>query len=126
MVADGYTRDVGRETKTSLRNLTTSELRRRKGRAMSMMKNKDVLSFGFDEYLVVPMELTSESRKNERNESCNKRLVEFDEWQDETDAMLCGDENERNMVRTRDLNVCGRIYIRICIKNLSFLSITSS
>ncbi|EFN62349.1 hypothetical protein EAG_01539 [Camponotus floridanus] len=65
---------------------------------MSMMKNRDVLSFGFDEYLVVPMELTSESRKNERNESCNKRLVEFDEWQDETDAMLCGDENERNMV----------------------------
>lgn len=33
-----------------------------------MMKNRDVLSFGFDEYLVVPIELTSESRKNERNE----------------------------------------------------------
>lgn len=119
MVADGYTRDDGRETKTSLRNLTTSdELRRRKGRAMSMMKNRDVLSFGFDEYLVVPMELTSESRKNERNENCNKRLVEFDEWQDETDAMLCDDENERNMMRNMNEkleNVCGRIYIRICV-----------
>lgn len=34
MIADGYTRDDGEETKTSPRNLTASELRRRKGRAM--------------------------------------------------------------------------------------------
>lgn len=53
-----------------------------------MMKNRNVPSFGFDEYLLVPVELTSESGKNERNEGCNKRLVVFDEWQDETDAML--------------------------------------
>lgn len=67
MIADGYTRDDGRETKTSLRNLTTSdELRRRKGRAMSMMKNRDVLSFGFDEYLVVPMELRAERMRGTR------------------------------------------------------------
>lgn len=62
-----------------------------------MMKNRDVLSFGSDEYLMNPMELTSGSRKNGRNEGCNKRLVEFDEWKDETDAMLRGDERAKEI-----------------------------
>lgn len=76
-----------------------------------MMKNRDVLSFGFDEYLMNPTELTIESGKNGRNEGCNKRLVKFDEWKDETDAMLRGDERTKDIWWERGARGCLQAYL---------------